>query len=491
MWDGLFQLSVIDFGANFTQYPAAKMPKCHAIVMKIARPWNKSIRRFYSNSVETHNAFIHKRDVPLDHSGVLSNMKAAIKDNFVTTEEATTSASEMLRSYKSPFQATAVALIESAGGRITGKTNMDEFGMGSSNTSSAFGNVTNPLYEDVHISGGSSGGSAAAVALSECDFSLGTDTGGSVRLPASYCEVFGFKPTYGRISRWGVVAYAQSLDTVGIFARDLALVKKVLTVLDIPDDKDPTCLTSSIRQEIDGQCKQSSKVLGVPEQFVLEEMSKEARDAWNLALSTLIDSGYEVKSVSIPTITKLLLAYYTIATAEASSNLSRYDGVRYGYRSDELNLTTSQLFTKNRSTAFGDEVQRRIILGNYTLSSDSGNHYSKATELRRRLVDEFNLVFFMPNVLFETQTYQPEGCCALVCPTAVSAAPLLSDYKKDTDKNFLNAYINDILTVPASLAGLPSLSVPSGNGIGIQIMGQFGDDRTVLDVAQHLINNCK
>lgn len=441
-----------------------------------------------------YNAFISKREGDSNGSGSLAGLTAAVKDNIVTIQEPTTSGSEMLRTYVSPFEATAVTLIEASGAEVVGKSNMDEFGMGSSNTNSAFGNVVNPMFTETHISGGSSGGSAAAVALKEADFALGTDTGGSVRLPASYCGVFGFKPSYGRISRWGVVAYAQSLDTVGILARDLDTVRSVFSVLDVPDAKDPTCFDSSIRGEISGQKHlQVSKIIGVPEEFAVAEMAEEAKNAWNLALCALVGEGYEIRSISIPTIKKLLLAYYTIATAEAASNLSRYDGVRYGFSLSSQQTASMKPFdivSKNRSTAFGSEVQRRIILGNYTLSSDSGNHYLRATHVRKNLVAEFNKVFSMPNVLFDDEVYNDHGCRALLCPTAVSPAPSLEEYTQDTKENFLNAYINDILTVPASLAGLPSISIPFHKIQGIQIMGQFGDDETVLNVAKTLSLNC-
>lgn len=401
----------------------------------------------------------------------------------------------MLRMYQSPFDATVVSLIEKEGARIAGKTNMDEFGMGSANTNSAFGTVINPAFDDdSHISGGSSGGSAAAVAASEADFALGTDTGGSVRLPASYCGVYGFKPTYGRISRWGVVAYAQSLDTVGIISRDLSTIRAVYGALDAPDAKDPTCLDTKIRLEAtNNSLMQISRVVGVPEEFLLEEMSLEAKKVWEAALNTLAAAGYEIRPISIPTIKKLLLAYYTIATAEAASNLLRYDGIRYGHNDLDNNLsdqnppkTAFDIICQNRTSSLGHEVQRRIILGNYTLSSDSGNHYLRATQLRQQLVEEFNAVFSAPSVLYDNQAYQPDGCCALVCPTAVSAAPTMAQYKTETSENIVSGYINDILTVPASLAGLPSISVPFGSTVGIQIMGQFADDATVLDVAEKL-----
>jgi aspartyl-tRNA(Asn)/glutamyl-tRNA(Gln) amidotransferase subunit A len=393
----------------------------------------------------------------------------------------------MLASYVSPFDATAVRLLNGGGCELVAKANMDEFGLGSSNTNSWFGPVVNPLYGDEErIAGGSSGGSAAAVASGMAQFSLGTDTGGSVRLPASYCGVVGFKPTYGRISRWGVVPYAQTLDTVGILSKDIDIIKQVYGVLDQYDEKDPTSLPQSTREAVVTP-KKSALSIGVPQEFIIEELSPETKQVWHDTLVQLQEMGHKINMVSIPTIKKSLLTYYTLISAEVASNLSRYDGIRYGF-DDNNGESFGEIMAANRSDSLGEETQRRIILGNYTLSSDSGNHYLKATQLRQKLVEEFNNVFNVPHVLLNPSGTPKEDLCdLLICSTSIGTPPTIKEFLKMDEENFLHTYINDILTVPASLAGLPAVSVPQGNH-GIQIIGQFGDDSTVLEVAKTLSN---
>lgn len=406
-------------------------------------------------------------------------LRYVVKDNICTKDEPTTCASRTLSNYTSPFDATVVELLLAAGLQLTGKTNMDEFGMGLASVNLYYGPVVNPLSRnEALVAGGSSGGSAAAVAEGAVDFALGTDTGGSVRLPASYCGIVGFKPTYGRVSRWGVIAYAQLLDTVGILARDVDTVEKAFGVLDKHDERDPTSLSNRFRTKK----KRSKFVVGVPEEFSIGELLGDARHAWKQALRQFQHHGCEIRSVSVPSIKNLLAAYYTLVTAEAASNLARYDGVRYG--SAELPRSTAiALLEHNRKAGFGPETQRRIILGNYTLSSESGNHYLRATNIRRKIVHELNAVFSQPNLL-TGDTGARDGVDILVSPTAFSTPPTIKEYKKTTEANVLNGYINDVLTVPASLAGVPAISVPGK--VGIHIMGQHGDDHGVVEAAKLL-----
>lgn len=419
--------------------------------------------------------------------GTLEGTTYIVKDNIVTKNEVTSCASQMLSNYKSPFDATVVRLLNEAGLELTGKANLDEFGMGSSNTNSYYGPVINPNYEDERIAGGSSGGSAVAVAGDLATFSLGTDTGGSVRLPASYCNIIGFKPTYGRISRWGVVAYAQTLDTVGILSKNLNTITKVYDALNKYDSKDITSLSEELRNRIP-KYKKEKLTIGIPIEFNVDGLSTENKEAWIDALSKFQSLGHELKTVSIPTIKKLLLAYYTLVSAEAASNLSRYDGVRYGYSDPETKESVDNLISLNRSTALGPEVQRRIILGNYTLSSESGNHYHMSGVTRKMLVEEFDNIFNLTNVLLNKNiSIGTEGCDLLVSPTSIGSPPTIEEYKKIDRENFLNSYLNDILTVPASLAGIPAISVPFQNS-GIQIIGQFGDDYSVLKGAEILMS---
>lgn len=432
---------------------------------------------------DPYNCLVSTRVAKKGTAGTLEGLTFVAKDNFTTTEEPTSCGSRMLKDYVSPFPATSIELLEKAGLVLIGKSNMDEFGMGSSTTNSVHGPVTNPRYLDNRISGGSSGGSASAVAARLCDFALGTDTGGSVRLPASYCGIVGFKPTYGRISRYGVVPYAQGFDCVGILARDVEMTRRVFDVVDKYDEQDITNMPERLREEAKREVSTKKLIIGVPREFLLAELSKESRDQFQLVLEKMLEHGHEIRPVSIPAIGKLLSAYYTLATAEASSNLSRYDGIRYGYL--EAAETGEDMIIKNRTHGLGPEVQRRIVLGNYTLSSDSGDHYLRATQLRKRLVDELNDVFKSRNVM--TKNHSSEGCDILMAPTAFGKPPTIDQYEEQAHENFLNGYINDVLTVPASMAGIPAISVPCSDAdYGVQLMAQYGDDSLLLDFAEYV-----
>ncbi|KAJ8146399.1 hypothetical protein OY671_000556 [Metschnikowia pulcherrima] len=429
-------------------------------------------------------------------SGALGNTTFAAKDNIATTIEPTTCGSEILKSYISPFQASVITQLEQAGSVLVGKANLDEFGMGSSTTFSCHGPTINPRFKEKHIAGGSSGGSAAAVAAGLADFALGTDTGGSVRQPASYCKIVGFKPSYGRISRYGVVAYGQGLDCVGILSENVALATRVYSVLDRYDEKDITSMPTETRQLISKKQSSIDKSrrlkIGVPQEFILDETQSSTTEMLNSVLSDLMKMGHLVHPVSIPSIGKSLPAYYTLATAEAASNLSRFDGLRYGQPSPrsgnkkpETQINGQSLIAKQRARELGPEVQRRLILGNYTLSSEAGDNYFRATQHRKKVVEEFNEVFSFPNYLWGAVQASHEGCDVLVGPTAFGKAPSFEESATQRKETFLNEYLNDIFTVPASMAGLPAISVPYHNSdCGIQIMGQYGDDDTVLKVAE-------
>lgn len=419
-------------------------------------------------------------------------LRYVIKDNIVTAEGLTTSAARLLDNYQSPFDATVVELLAKAPNcTMVGKTNLDTFGMGSNNTNLMFGPVLNPAYPiDVNprVAGGSSGGTAAAVALGSADFGLGTDTGGSVRLPATYCRQVGYKPSYGRISRWGVVAYAQSLDTVGIVATNMKVMKTVYGILDEFDEKDPTSMPPETRAKISEPGTISSQrkqlTVGIPIECLVEELLPEIKDAWVLFLVKIKNMGHQIRTVSVPHISKLLLAYYSICTAEASSNLARLDGVRYGHREDGESAT--DIMTETRTKGFHIEAIRRIILGTYTLSGFSGNHYLRANQKRKIIVDEFNNVFNMSNPLFhDTIVRDTDKCDFLIVPTTIIEPPTLEDALEGTAENFLTSYVNDVFTIPTSLAGLPAVALPYEN-TGIQIVGQFGDDDSVLEFASIL-----
>lgn len=338
------------------------------------------------------------------------------------------------------------------------------------------------------VVGGSSGGSVAAVMRGLVDFSLGTDTGGSVRLPACYTGIYGFKPTYGRISRWGVIAYAQSLDTVGIMGKDVDTIWRVFSSLDLTDKKDPTCLSDAVREEIAIERLMSKKnvgkkfKVGIPEEFKFAELSEEVKEAWIKLLVKLQESKLiEVHPVSIPSIKHSLPAYYTLATSEASSNLARYDGNRYGFRTDDYDGKEAE-FRYNRDIAFGDEVKNRILLGTYALSSYGyDNNYKKASTVRSLLVEEFNKVFRDKHCLTTKKTFaNASGIDMLIVPTSVSAPTLMSEFKST---NAVETYMNDVCTIPMSLAGLPSMNIPFEN-CGFQVVAQHGQDYKVLELSR-------
>lgn len=317
-----------------------------------------------------------------------------------------------------------------------------------------------------------------------------------MRLPAAYCGVIGFKPSYGLISRWGVVAFAQSLDTVGIIARKIEDVRKMFKVLNSHDDKDPTSISNSLRSRIntrnnDLQPRGRPLRIGIPREFNVDSLSAVVKQAWKSTLVDLRDAGHELYTVSMPSIANALPTYYILAPAEAASNLARYDGIRFGFRS-EIDGDEHVLYGRTRSEGFGTEVRRRILLGNYNLSSGAmTNHYIQAQRVRRKVQMDFDRVFATKNPLSTTPTptHDEHTVDFLVTPCSTDTAPSLEDIY--AQKSPLDAYVNDILTVPASLAGIPAISVPraapDGRTVGIQVMGQYGDDDRVLQIAQEIM----
>ncbi|SCV02464.1 LAME_0H01112g1_1 [Lachancea meyersii CBS 8951] len=422
----------------------------------------------------------------------LNNLLCAIKDNIATKELPTTCASKILEDYMSPYDATLVKLLKAAGAVNVGKTNLDEFGMGSGGTKSHFGPTKNPLFpgKDM-IVGGSSSGSAAAVAADVVDFALGTDTGGSVRLPASYTSILGFKPSYGRISRHGVIAYAQSFDTVGIMSKEISTIQKVFKVLDKSDPKDPTCLDESSRaklQTILPQEQRSKLRIGIPREFTPSGIPASSVKKFLSIVEQLAAQGHQFFPISLSDIKHSLPIYYTLAPAEAASNLARYDGVRYGVRDSKYDSHNDVLFAPTREN-FGEEVKTRIVLGNYNLSSEFyNNHYIKAQKLRVELIDEFDSIFALPNILTGSKGNE-NGVDVLLSLSAISEPTSISEYETGDSRNPINSYVNDIFTTPMSLAGLPTISVPTGHSgepVGVQIVGQYGDDDTVLNAVKDI-----
>jgi aspartyl-tRNA(Asn)/glutamyl-tRNA(Gln) amidotransferase subunit A len=401
----------------------------------------------------------------------LAGVPVGIKDVLVMQGSPATAGSLILKGYRPPYDATAVTRLEAAGAVLLGKLNCDEFAMGSSNENSAYGPVLNPRALD-RVPGGSSGGSAAAVAANFAVGTLGTDTGGSIRQPAAFCGVVGILPTYGRVSRYGLIAFASSLDRVGPLTKN---VKDAATVLQVIAGKDELDATSSDRPVEDyagGLAKPVEGLrIGVPVEYFGEGLDPEIRSAIDGVLAGLKTMGCVVKPVSLPHTKYAIPTYYVIATAEASSNLSRFDGVRFGLRSAEAK-TLSEMFRKTRDEGFGAEVKRRILLGTYALSAGYYDaYYRKAQQVRTLLARDFLAAFAEVDVL--------------VAPVTPTAAFKLGEKTDDPVK----MYLEDIYSVAASLAGICGASVPCGvtaNGlpIGVQVMGKHFDEATMLRVAQ-------
>lgn len=436
----------------------------------------------------------------------------AVKDNIITSHLPTSCASDILRDYVAPKKATVVRLMEDAGLTLLGKTNMDEFGMGSHSRNSAFGPMQSRGEAPLSV-GGSSGGSALLVAQGLAHYALGTDTGGSVRLPASYLNIVGFKPSYGRISRYGVVPYANSLDTVGLFAKSCGDIIALFDLLDKEDPNDPTCLSEGsrarslkLRNRYSGNAQFSGedfrrggtevrprRRIGVPTEYNIAEMQNGVREAWIRALNLLIAQGHDIVPISLSSTQQALSAYYVLAPAEASSNLAKYDGVRYGLPRDEILRDGEEtLYSAHRGEHFGEEVRRRILLGAYTLSAGAmDNFFIQAQKVRRNVQNDFNRVFRHPHPLLAKSRSAKDGVDYIVCPTAPTFPPKISSLEGASP---LEAYTNDVFTVPASLAGLPAISVPAPQSpeslgqrperaVGIQIIGQHGTDFPLLNFA--------
>ena len=409
-----------------------------------------------------------------DH-GPLTGIPLAIKDLFCTQGVRTTAASRILEPFVPPYESTVSANLLRDGAIFLGKANLDEFAMGSSNATSAFGPVINPWTRAGDnrqlVPGGSSGGSAAAVAARLALGATATDTGGSIRQPASFCGISGIKPTYGRCSRWGVVAFASSLDQAGPIARTVEDCAILLGSMAGHDPKDSTSANLAV-PDFAAACRRGVKGLriGVPREYRSDDMPAEIETMWQQGLSWLRDAGAEIVDVSLPHTKYGLATYYIVAPAEASSNLARYDGVRYGARTDGADLI--ELYENTRADGFGAEVKRRIMIGTYVLSAGYYDaYYIRAQKVRSLILKDFTDVFARVD--------------ALLTPTAPSAAFGLGERMEDP----LKMYFNDVFTVPANMAGIPGMSVPAGldaNGLplGLQVLGKPFDEETVFAVAQ-------
>lgn len=399
--------------------------------------------------------------------GSLAGIPMALKDNMCTKGIRTTCSSKILHNFVPPYDATVAILLQKAGAVLLGKTNLDEFAMGSSTENSAFFTTRNP-WDSQRVPGGSSGGSAAAVAANEAVFALGSDTGGSIRQPAAFCGVVGMKPTYGRVSRYGLIAFASSLDQIGPFTkdvRDCALVMNAICAHDPRDTTSANVDAPDYTKYLDGNVR--GMKIGVPKEYFVAGIDSQVQASVRKALETLISLGAEAEEISLPHTEYGIPVYYLVAPAEASSNLARYDGVQYGFRAEADNLL--DMYKKTRSQGFGDEVKRRIMLGTYALSSGYYDaYYLKALKVRTLIKQDFDKAFKKYDVI--------------LTPTAPTTA-----FVAGTVEDPLTMYLNDICTIPVNLAGLPAVSIPCGfvDGlpVGLQLIGKHFDEGTILRVA--------
>ena len=403
-------------------------------------------------------------------TGPLAGVPVAIKDNMCTRDKLTTCSSKILGNFYPTYSAEAVINLEKAGAVIIGKTNMDEFAMGSTTETSFYGPTKNPWNKE-HVPGGSSGGSCAAVAAEECSYALGSDTGGSIRQPSSFCGVTGIKPTYGTVSRYGLIAYGSSLDQIGPVAKDVTDCATILETIASYDSKDSTSVkrddynfTEALVEDVKGL------KIGIPKDYFGEGLEPEVKEAILKAVDVLKDKGAIVEEFDLSLVEYAIPAYYVIASAEASSNLSRFDGVKYGYRTEEYN-GLHNMYKKTRSEGFGEEVKRRIMLGSFVLSSGYYDaYYLKALRTKALIKKAFDEAFAKYDVI--------------IGPAAPTTAPKLGDSLSD----LIKMYLGDIYTISVNLAGLPGISVPCGqdsNGlpIGMQIIGDCFKEKNIIRAA--------
>jgi aspartyl-tRNA(Asn)/glutamyl-tRNA(Gln) amidotransferase subunit A len=399
----------------------------------------------------------------------LKGLPIAIKDNICTKGELTTCCSKILEGFRPPYDATVIAKLKGQGATIAGKTNMDEFAFGSSTETSCYGPTRNPWNLE-RIPGGSSGGSAAAVACGEAICALGSDTGGSIRQPAALCGVVGLKPTYGRVSRYGLIAFASSLDVIGPVCKDVKDTAILMNIICGHDEMDSTSVKLSVPDFTKSLIKDVREVrVGIPKEYFAEGLNEEVKASVFKAIDILKDLGAQTIEISLPHTEFAVSVYYIIATSEASSNLARFDGVKYGYRATSKSL--SDMYHETRAKGFGEEAKRRIILGTYCLSSGYYEaYYLKAQKVRSLIKKDFDEAFKI--------------CDCIITPTSPTPAFKIGE-KID---NPLEMYLSDIFTIPANLAGIPAISIPCGLSseglpIGLQIMGEPFDEELLLRVA--------
>jgi len=438
---------------------------------KKSKKLNSYISENYENAIKKAKIFDQKPDFKKKLPGI----PIAVKDLFCTKNIRTTAGSKILENFVPTYESTVTQNILDEGGIIIGKLNCDEFAMGSSNETSYFGNVQNPVSENL-VPGGSSGGSSSALAAKLTPATIGTDTGGSIRQPASFTGTVGLKPTYGSCSRYGIVAFASSLDQAGPMTHDVKDCSLMFEIMSTYDTKDSTSVDfkrenylTNLNENIKG------KKIGIPKEYRVDGMPKEIDELWEKGIKIIKENGGQIIEISLPNTNYALPTYYIVAPAEASSNLARYDGVKYGFRSKGENLI--DMYEKTRSEGFGDEVKRRIMIGTYVLSSGYYDaYYLKAQKVRRLIKNDFD------------EAYKKVD--AILTPSTPSSAFKIGEKLNDP----VSMYLNDIFTVPINLAGLPAISIPAGHDkkgypLGLQVIGKAFDEQSILNIAFALEKN--
>ena len=460
-----FSLTEIVNGIKKKEFTSEEVTKSFINNSKKSEKLNAFITECFDKALKTAKNFDKKKD----YNGLLSGVPIAVKDLFCTKNVKTTAGSKILNNFIPTYESTVTNNLWTQGAFLLGKLNCDEFAMGSSNETSFFGNVINPYGEKI-VPGGSSGGSASALTAELTPATIGTDTGGSIRQPASFTGTVGLKPTYGRCSRWGIVAFASSLDQAGPMTKNVEDCALLLQAMSSYDPKDSTSIDIKVENY---SSKLTEKVkglkIGIPKEYRVDNMPSEIDNLWIKGIDYLKDAGAIIKNISLPHTMYALPAYYIVAPAEASSNLARYDGVKYGHRAKGNNLI--EMYENTRSEGFGDEVKRRILIGTYVLSSGYYDaYYLKAQKVRQLIKSDFDKSFTEVD--------------AILTPSTPSSAFKIGD---KTDKP-VSMYLNDIFTVPVNLSGLPAISVPAGYDknnlpLGLQLIGKPFDEQTILNLS--------
>ncbi len=466
-------------GLNSKQFSALELNQAYIENISKSEVYNAFITKTFDVAIA--QAKIADQNIGSGKARLLEGLPLAIKDIFCTKNIRTTCASKMLENFIPQYESSVTEKLWQQGATILGKTNMDEFAMGSANINSYFGSVINNHKKNNSsenlVPGGSSGGSAVAVSANLALAATGSDTGGSIRQPASFTGVVGVKPTYGRCSRYGMISYASSLDQAGIFAKNVIDSAVLLKIIAGYDQKDSTSMNQPV-PDFDGLINSNikGKKIGIPKEYQSSQMPTEITAIWQKATKLLQESGAEIIDISLPHTKYAPAVYYIIASAECSSNLARYDGVRYGHRTSKENLSLEEMYEKTRAEGFGKEVQTRIMMGTYVLSAGYYDaYYKKAQQVRSLILQDFKNAFNKVDVI--------------LTPVAPSAAFSLEDAKNQSDPIVM--YLNDIFTIPASLAGMPAISVPCGKEsrglpVGLQLIANHFNEQAIFDVASNL-----